>query len=145
MMVIDWSHFTPWQSLLGGILIGSASALLLIYNGKIAGISGITGGLLQRPKGDTAWRLFFLLGMISAPIAYRFILHAPVINIETNWPTIIMSGFLVGIGTRFGGGCTSGHGVCGLSRLSLRSIVATLIFFAFGIITVFIVRHILGA
>ncbi|MCS5711480.1 YeeE/YedE thiosulfate transporter family protein [Candidatus Berkiella aquae] len=143
-MLIDWENFTPWLSLLGGVLIGIATSLLLLVNGKIAGISGILGGLLRLPRGDMSWRILFLLGMISAPIFYRFIIGDPTINIEADWLMNIIAGIFVGIGTRISSGCTSGHGVCGLSRLSLRSLIATLTFMCIGIITVFIVRHILG-
>jgi len=144
-MVIDWQHFTPWASLMGGLLIGFSTALLLLANGKIAGISGILGGLLRWPAGDKLWRLLFLVGMLIAPIAYQLLFHSPTINIEANWIVIIIAGLLVGFGTRYSGGCTSGHGICGISRLSVRSIAATLLFICSGMIVVYIVRHILGA
>lgn len=140
-MLIDWENFTPWLSLLGGVLIGIATSLLLLVNGKIAGISGILGGLLRLPRSGTLWRILFFLGMVSAPITYRFISSVPTINIEANWLIIIIGGICVGIGTRISGGCTSGHGVCGLSRLSLHSFIATLIFMSTGVIIVFFVRH----
>ncbi len=143
-MLIDWEHFTPWASLFGGLIIGLGTSLLLLVNAKIAGISGILGGMLRLPTGDTAWRMLFLLGMIVAPVAYHFAVEAPQIHIESGWFVTIIAGLLVGIGTRMSSGCTSGHGVCGLSRLSLRSLVATLIFMSFGIITVFVTKHIIG-
>lgn len=144
-MTFDWQHFTPISSFLGGILIGIATALLLLINGRIAGISGIVSGLLRLPPNDTSWRILFLLGMIVAPISYQYFIYAPTIIIETNLFTIVAAGICVGIGTRLSGGCTSGHGVCGLSRLSLRSLIATISFTIAGIITVYIVRHIFGA
>ncbi len=143
-MIIDWQHFTPWLSLMGGLLIGIATSLLLLVNGKIAGISGILGGLFKMPKDDTAWRVLFLLGMISAPLAYRFLISPPIIDIKPDWLILSIAGLLVGFGTRMSGGCTSGHGVCGISRLSKRSITATLIFICVGFMTVFVVRHIIG-
>lgn len=144
-MVIDWQHFTPWASLSGGLLIGLSTTLLLLTTGKIAGISGIVGGLLNWPKADKLWRLFFLVGMLIAPIAYQLLFHSPTINIDANWIVIIIAGLLVGFGTRYSGGCTSGHGICGISRLSARSIAATLLFILAGMSTVYIVRHTLGA
>lgn len=143
-MTIDWTHFTPWLSLLGGVLIGIATATLLLVNAKIAGISGILGGLLRLPKGETLWRVLFLLGMIITPVTYSLIAPIPSIEIEADWLTIIIAGALVGIGTRMSGGCTSGHGVCGISRLSIRSIIATLLFMGAGFITVYVARHIVG-
>lgn len=144
MIIIDWQHFTPWLSLLGGILIGVAASLLLVFNGKIAGISGIIGKLLLLPSNDIAWRISFLTGMVMAPVAYRFVIHAPIIALETNLWLITIAGLLVGFGTQYGSGCTSGHGVCGISRLSPRSIIATLVFMLIGFITVFVTRHIIG-
>lgn len=143
-MMIDWQHFTPWASFGGGLLIGVSTALLLLANGKIAGISGIFGGLLRWSQSDRLWRILFILGMLSAPITYRLFIHAPTIIVDANWMIIIIAGLLVGFGTRYSGGCTSGHGICGISRLSLRSIIATLIFTLVGFITVYISRHILG-
>lgn len=143
-MTIDWEHFTLWQSLLGGGLVGISTSLLLLICGKIAGISGICGGLLQPSLGDKQWRLVFLLGLIIAPISYRFFSQSPTIIIEANWPVTLLAGFFVGFGTRLSGGCTSGHGVCGLSRFSLRSLVATLIFIGFGFLTVWLIRHVLS-
>ena len=142
--MIDWNHFTPWASLAGGALIGLSTALFVLFNGRIAGISGILGGLLQWPKGDTAWRLAFLLGLIVAPLAYRLVAPLPTVQIDADTATLLAAGLLVGIGTRYGAGCTSGHGVCGLSRLSPRSLVATASFMLAGFATVFVVRHILA-
>jgi uncharacterized membrane protein YedE/YeeE len=144
-MTIDWSAFTPWSAAIGGVVIGIAAALLVLVNGRIAGISGIVGGMLVPRAGDFAWRLAFVAGLLLAPLAYASVAALPSITIEADYPALIAAGLLVGIGTRFAGGCTSGHGVCGLSRLSPRSLVATLSFMAAGFITVFVVRHAIGA
>lgn len=141
--MIDWTAFTPRSSAAGGLLIGLASALLLLLNGRIAGISGIVGGLLDRRREDRWWRIAFLGGLIGAPIVYRLMAPLPSVHIDVGVPTLVVAGLLVGIGTRYGSGCTSGHGVCGLSRLSTRSLVATLVFIAAGVMTVFVVRHFL--
>ena len=143
-MRIDWLHFTPWDALAGGILIGLATALLLIANGRVAGISGILSGLLQPAKGDRAWRLAFILGLLAAPAAYLLAGPFPRPRIDVGWGALVLAGLLVGIGTRYGSGCTSGHGVCGLSRLSPRSLAATAAFMAGGFVTVFVTRHLLG-
>ncbi|MES2756945.1 MAG: YeeE/YedE family protein [Pseudomonadota bacterium] len=143
-MMIDWNHFTPWASLAGGALIGLAAALFLLFNGRIAGISGILGGLLRWPQGDTAWRVAFLLGLVAAPLAYGLYAPLPAVQVDAGTATLVAAGLLVGVGTRYGAGCTSGHGVCGLSRLSPRSMVATAAFMAAGFATVFIVRHLIG-
>jgi uncharacterized membrane protein YedE/YeeE len=143
-MMIDWASFTPWTSLAGGALIGLAAALFVLFNGRIAGISGILGGLLQWPKGDVAWRVAFLLGLISAPVFYGFYAPLPQVQVDAGTATLVAAGLLVGLGTRYGAGCTSGHGVCGLSRRSPRSLVATACFMAAGFATVFIVRHLIG-
>lgn len=145
MIEIAWSNFTPWSALVGGILIGLAAASFLLLNGRIAGISGILGGLLTPARGDIAWRLAFLIGLIVAPTVWILASEMPAIEINAGYPALIIAGLLVGIGTRYGSGCTSGHGVCGLSRLSLRSLAATLSFMAAGFITVFVIRHLLGA
>ena len=140
-MNIDWVHFTPWSSLAGGLTIGAAAAAFILLNGRIAGISGILGGLLRPAAGDVRWRLAFLLGLIVAPaLVYQFMPYqAPTIDADTG--SLLAAGLLVGVGTRYGGGCTSGHGVCGLSRLSPRSLVATLAFMAAGVGIVFVMRH----
>lgn len=143
-MTIDWSHFTPWSALAGGLLIGLASALFLILNGRIAGISGIVGGLLHPVKGDVAWRVAFILGLILAPVVYASVATAPVVEIDAGTAALVAAGLLVGIGTRYGSGCTSGHGVCGLSRGSPRSMVATAAFMLAGFLTVYVVRHLIG-
>lgn len=140
-MTIDWTHFTPWASLAGGILLGLASALFILVNGRILGISGILGGLLRPVKGDTGWRLAFLAGMLAAPLLYFMVAGPTTPRIDAGWATIVIAGLLVGVGTRYGSGCTSGHGVCGLSRLSPRSLVATLAFMGAGFVTVYLARH----
>ena len=142
-MMIDWLNFTPWTSLAGGLLIGLAVAVLLLFNGRVAGISGIVGGLFFPVKNDILWRFAFILGLIIAPFFFTILSPLPQVRIDAGTFTLIVAGLLVGIGTRYGSGCTSGHGVCGLSRHSLRSIVATVIFIIAGFITVFIIRHIL--
>ncbi|MGL6162580.1 YeeE/YedE family protein [Microbulbifer sp.] len=143
-MTIDWNAFTPLSALAGGALIGLASALLLSLNGRIAGISGIVGGLFARTAGETGWRLAFVLGLLAAPALWALFTALPPIRIEAGYPMLIAAGLLVGIGTRYGSGCTSGHGVCGLSRLSPRSLVATLAFMGGGFATVYVTRHLLG-
>ena len=145
-MSIDWTNFTPWASLSGGILLGVASALFILLNGRVLGISGILGGLLKPRSGDAGWRIAFLLGMLAAPLAYgrrapEGFAQAP--RIDAGYGAIVAAGLLVGLGTRYGSGCTSGHGVCGLSRLSPRSLVATLAFMGAGFVMVFVVRHVL--
>jgi len=143
-MTIDWEHFTPWASLGGGVLLGIASALFVLLNGRILGISGIVGGLLAPRMGDIGWRLAFLLGMGAAPMGFVAVMPAellPVVRIDASEPLIALAGVLVGLGTRYGAGCTSGHGVCGLSRLSPRSLVATLSFMAAGFAIVYLLRH----
>jgi hypothetical protein len=139
-MTIDWTHFTPWTSLGGGMLIGLAAAMLVLLNGRIAGVSGIVGGLLVPRRGETAWRVAFVAGLLAAPLAMGF--YAVMPRIEADFPTLIAAGLLVGIGTSYGSGCTSGHGVCGLSRLSPRSLVATAQFMVAGFVTVYLVRHV---
>ena len=143
-MNIDWSHFTPWTSLGGGILLGIASALFVLFNGRILGISGILGGLLAPRTGDIGWRLAFLLGMGAAPLVFAAVMSPellPAVRIDASEPVIALAGVLVGVGTRYGSGCTSGHGVCGLSRLSPRSLVATLSFMGAGFAVVYLLRH----
>ena len=143
--MIDWQNFTPVNAASGGVLIGIAVAILLFFNGRIAGISGILGGLFNFKKHDTAWRLAFLAGLVFSASIWCLVADLPAIQIDASLSTIFVAGILVGVGTSFASGCTSGHGVCGLSRISPRSLVATLIFMATGIVTVFIVRHVLGA
>ena len=140
-MSIDWNAFTPWRALAGGAMIGVATALFFVLNGRIAGISGIIGGLLRPQTGDVSWRLAFVLGMLAAPLAYAAFAALPEVRIDGGYSTLALAGLLVGLGTRYGSGCTSGHGVCGIARLSPRSLVATLAFMAAGVATVFAVRH----
>ena len=152
-MHIDWQHFTPWSSLAGGVMLGLAAALFALLNGRILGISGILGGLRLRGHGagDRAWRVSFLLGLLAAPLLWMagegwglaqpgLMIDAMVI--DADWSMLIAAGLLVGLGTRYGAGCTSGHGVCGLSRLSPRSLVATMAFMGAGFATVYVLRHI---
>lgn len=143
-MSIDWNAFTPWSSLAGGALIGLAALLLLHTNGRIAGISGIVGGLLRPATQDRGWRIAFILGMFIAPTVWALAGNLPAMVIDADLPLLIVAGLVVGISTRYGAGCTSGHGVCGISRLSPRSLAATVAFMASGFITVFVVRHLLG-
>ncbi|MBK6286918.1 MAG: YeeE/YedE family protein [Gammaproteobacteria bacterium] len=143
-MSIDWNHFTPWASLSGGILLGLAAAFFILVNGRVLGISGILGGVLRPSPADVGWRLAFLLGLLAAPLVYPLVATAPEVRIDAGWITLVVAGMLVGAGTRYGSGCTSGHGVCGLSRLSPRSLVATLAFMGAGFVTVYLVRHALG-
>jgi uncharacterized protein len=143
-MTIDWAHFTPWASLLGGVVLGLASAIFILFNGRILGISGILGGLMSPRMGDMGWRVYFFLGMAAAPTVFAWLAPAGFLSaprIDASYGLIVVSGLLVGLGTRYGSGCTSGHGVCGLSRLSPRSLVATLAFMGAGFATVFAVRH----
>lgn len=140
-MSIDWQHFTPWTALAGGMLIGLAAALLILFNGRIAGISGILGGLLRPRRGDLGWRIAFLAGLVATPLLYRLWQALPAVRIDAGTPALIVAGLLVGVGVRYGAGCTSGHGVCGLSRLSPRSLAATCAFMAAGFLTVYLLRH----
>ncbi|MGF2685488.1 YeeE/YedE family protein [Marinobacter sp. DUT-3] len=144
MIDIAWNSFTPWSALAGGLLIGLAAAGFILLNGRIAGISGILGGLLTPRSSDIGWRVAFIAGLVIAPIVWIIAGDLPEIRIEAGYPMIIFAGLLVGIGTRFGSGCTSGHGVCGISRLSPRSLVATVCFMATGFVTVYLVRHVFG-
>jgi uncharacterized membrane protein YedE/YeeE len=142
-MSIDWTHFTPWTSLAGGMLIGVAAAMLVLLSGRIAGISGIVGGLIAARRGDLAWRFAFLGGLLVAPALVVLAGKNLTVRIDASFALLAIAGLLVGLGTRYGSGCTSGHGVCGLSRLSPRSLVATAAFMGAGIVTVFVTRHIL--
>jgi uncharacterized protein len=141
-MTIDWNHFTPWTSLAGGILLGLASALFILLNGRVLGISGILGGLVTPRRGDLGWRIAFVAGLLLAPTLWRLFAPSPAPRIDTSLAVLVFAGLLVGWGTRYASGCTSGHGVCGLARLSRRSLVATLTFMATGFATVFLVRHV---
>jgi uncharacterized membrane protein YedE/YeeE len=142
-MTIDWNAFTPWSSLAGGALIGLAAAMFVLLNGRIAGVSGIVAGLLRPMKYDLGWRIAFVAGMVAAPTLYALVNARPEVHIAASPVLLVIAGLLVGIGTRYGSGCTSGHGVCGVSRLSPRSLVATAVFMSTGFATVFIVRHLL--
>ena len=142
-MSIDWAAFTPWSALLGGALIGAAAALLMLFNGRIAGISGLVGRLLT-PQAGNGEALLFVLGLLLAPWLYLALAGEINVQVEAGPVALIVAGLLVGFGARLGSGCTSGHGVCGLSRLSPRSLVATLSFMGAGFITVFVLRHLLG-
>jgi len=139
------SSFTPLSALTGGLLIGIAAALMLLVQGRIAGISGIIGGLLRPVPGEVAWRVLFLVGMMLAPwLILPYSGHLPQVSATVSDRALIASGLLVGFGTRLGSGCTSGHGVCGLARRSQRSLVATLTFLASGALTVWVLRHLVG-
>lgn len=140
-MSIDWNAFTPWPALSGGVLIGLAAAMFVLLNGRIAGISGILGGLLHPVRGDVGWRAAFILGLVGAPVVYAMFATLPTVRIAAGTGSLVVAGLLVGFGTRYGSGCTSGHGVCGISRLSLRSVVATAVFVGVGFMTVFVTRH----
>lgn len=146
-MMILWNAFTPGSSLAGGVLIGVAAALMVVLLGRIAGISGIVCGLLQRATwrqtSTWGWRLAFVLGLIGSPLVWQWFAPLPAMELPRNPLLIVLAGLLVGFGTRLGSGCTSGHGVCGLSRLSQRSLAATLTFMATGALTVFVLRHVL--
>ncbi|WP_323127234.1 YeeE/YedE family protein [Marinobacter sp. JSM 1782161] len=142
--MIDWVSFTPVSALVGGVMIGLAAVLLMAMNGRIAGISGILGGLLQPRRGEVAWRAAFIAGLLAAPVLWLLVAGPPHILVEASNAVLVLAGLLVGFGTRLGSGCTSGHGVCGLSRLSPRSLAATAVFMATGFVTVFVVRHLLG-
>ena len=142
--MIAWTEFTPWTALAGGLLIGLAAALFVLFNGRIAGISGILGGLLRPVRGDLGWRLAFLGGLVAAPVLYGLVAALPEARIDAGTGTLVAAGLLVGVGTRYGSGCTSGHGVCGVSRMSPRSLAATALFMAAGFVTVYLVRHMAG-
>lgn len=143
-MTIDWINSTPWTALAGGVLIGAAAGLFVVLNGRIAGISGLLASLFERGAEGRGEKALFLLGILLAPLCWLLMAELPAAEFQTNWLGLLAAGLLVGIGTRYGSGCTSGHGVCGISRLSPRSIVATLAFMAAGFATVFVLRHLLG-
>ena len=140
-MTIAWNVFTPWSALIGGMLIGLAAAMFALLNGRVAGISGVLGGLLKPTRGDIGWRVAFIVGLVSASLVYGLFATLPAVQIDASYVALVVAGLLVGVGTRYGSGCTSGHGVCGLSRLSPRSLVATLAFMGAGFVTVFVLRH----
>jgi uncharacterized protein len=142
VMTVDWTNFTPWTALLGGLLIGAATSAMWLLNGRILGVSGIAGGLLQPREQDTAWRIWFIAGLLVPPLALKLsgAMGAP--PFEGPLAVIALAGLLVGFGSRLGSGCTSGHGICGVARLSRRSLLATLCFMLTGFLTVYLVRHI---
>ena len=145
-MTIDFTRFTPGSALAGGLLIGLAAALFILLNGRVLGVSGIVGGLLRPRVGDRGWRLSFLAGLLAAPTLWSLFAAPVVPRIAAGPVLLVAAGLLVGWGTRHGSGCTSGHGVCGIARLSPRSLVATLAFMATGFATVYLLRHtLLGA
>jgi uncharacterized membrane protein YedE/YeeE len=141
-MSIAWNAFTPASALIGGAIIGAAAALFAVLNGRIAGVSGILGGLARPQAGEVSWRIAFVAGLVAAPLALLAAL--PEIRVDASFPALVAAGLLVGIGTRYGGGCTSGHGVCGISRASPRSIAATVAFMAAGFATVYAARHLIA-
>lgn len=144
-MLIDWNNFTPWTALAGGALIGIASSLFILINGRIAGITGIIGGLFRPVAHDAGWRIAFIIGLVIAPLLWQLFGQLPELHIEASFGLLVVAGLIVGLGARYGSGCTSGHGVCGISRLSPRSIIATLAFMGTGFLTVYVMRHLLGA
>lgn len=143
-MTVDWANFTPCTALAGGVLIGAAASLFVLLNGRIAGISGLLASLLEPGAEGRGEKLLFLLGLLLAPLVWVLFGRLPVLEFQSGWFGLLIAGLLVGVGTRYGSGCTSGHGVCGISRLSARSIVATLAFMAAGFGTVYVLRHLLG-
>ncbi|RYX96562.1 MAG: YeeE/YedE family protein [Comamonadaceae bacterium] len=143
-MTVDWNAFSPWSALAGGALIGAAAAMFVLFNGRIAGISGILGGLLKPAPKEIGWRVAFIGGLMASPVVYALFKRLPTLQVDADWGALVLAGLLVGLGTRYGAGCTSGHGVCGVSRLSGRSLVATAAFMATGFATVFVLRHLVG-
>jgi len=144
-MSIARNAFTPVAALTGGAIIGVAAGLFLLLNGRVAGISGILGGLLRPKSGDLSWRIAFIAGLVAAPLAWALFAVLPEVRIEVGYAGLVASGLVVGIGSRYGGGCTSGHGVCGISRFSPRSILATALFLFAGFASASLARHLIGA
>ncbi|MEW5885924.1 MAG: YeeE/YedE thiosulfate transporter family protein [Pseudomonadota bacterium] len=147
-MTIDWNAFTPWSALAGGLLIGLASALFVLGNGRIAGIAGIVGSPLRALLSGASLapertRLLFIGGLLVAPWLWTLVAPMPPVRVDVGWLTLIAAGLLVGVGVRMGNGCTSGHGVCGLSRFSLRSLANVLAFMGAGFATVYLIRHVI--
>jgi uncharacterized membrane protein YedE/YeeE len=142
-MRVDWNAFTPGSALAGGVLIGLAAGLFVLADGRIAGISGLLGSLLRSPRRWVPEKALFVLGLVAAPLLWGPWAGLPQIEIAAGWPLLALAGLLVGLGSRYGAGCTSGHGVCGLARLSPRSLVATVCFMTTGFVTVFVLRHLL--
>ena len=141
MLNIDWANFTLLNSLMGGILIGIAATIIFFVNGRIMGISGILGNLITTKENDQKfWRIIFILGVLIGPLIFILLFKEIKSEMVANTTLLIISGFLVGLGTSLGNGCTSGHGICGLSRFSIRSIVATLVFVTSGMITVYLIN-----
>ncbi|WP_404483846.1 YeeE/YedE family protein [Pseudomonas sp. HT11] len=143
-MSIDWINFTPWTSLGAGALIGLSVSVFVLANGRVAGISGLLGSVMRFGSEGWSEKALFLLGLVIAPLLWGLFSVLPQIEITAQWPALVMAGLLVGLGTRYGSGCTSGHGVCGISRLSPRSLVATVCFMTAGFATVYLIRHVLG-
>ena len=143
-MTIDWTNFSPLTAVLGGVLMGLVAAVLVLFNGRIAGVSGILGGLLRPSLKDWHWRVAFLLGVVLSPVLYGLVAPLPEVQVDRRIGLLIVAGLLVGIGTRYGGGCTTGHGICGIARGSGRSMVATLVFMAVAIVTAVVSASLLG-
>jgi uncharacterized membrane protein YedE/YeeE len=143
-MTLDWAHFTPWTALAGGLLIGAAAGALVLFAGRIAGVAGVVGGLLRPERGDIAWRLAFVAGLVASAMLYPLFAPLPEIRIDAGIGTVAVAGLIVGLSTRYASGCTSGHGVCGVARASPRSLVATAAFMLSGFLTVYVARHVLG-
>ncbi|NKD88621.1 YeeE/YedE family protein [Haematospirillum sp. 15-248] len=142
-MAVDWEHFTPWESLMGGVLIGLGASVLLLFSGRIAGISGIIGGLLPPRRGDLGWRTAFVAGLVFSALAADLSGYSPDPRFSSqNLFLVLLAGLTVGLGSRLGSGCTSGHGVCGLARCSIRSVVATACFIGAGMAIVFLLNPI---
>jgi len=142
--MIDYANFTPWRALAGGALIGGAAALLLLGSGRVAGVSSVVGALLRPIPGDIGWRVAFVAGLIAAPLLWRLQGAVPAVRVDVSDALLVLAGLLVGIGTRYGSGCTSGHGVCGVARLSPRSLVATGCFMATGFASAYVLRHVVA-
>jgi len=143
-MLIDLNNFTPYQSLGGGVIIGLAVSILLLFKGKVAGVSGILYQLLKPHTVQLGWRAAFILGLVISPFIWSLYAELPAIQVTASYPLLIVSGLLVGLGVSFANGCTSGHGICGMARLSKRSTIATSTFMASGFITVYFLRHVIG-
>lgn len=146
MFQIDWGNFTPYTAILGGALIGAAAGAMALGGGKIAGISGIFGGVVQDTlhlRKPVGWRVAFLLGLVAASLVWTLLRPVPGAHFDLSWPLIVVGGLLVGFGTRLGSGCASGHGVCGLARLSQRSMAAVSTFILMGMLTTFVMRHVI--
>jgi uncharacterized membrane protein YedE/YeeE len=143
-VTVDWTHFTPGSALAGGLLIGLSAAWLILFDGRVLGAAGVLGGLVPPRAGDWAWRASLLAGLAASPFAAQLFFAPARPTIEADAATLVVGGLLVGFGTRLANGCTSGHGVCGIARLSPRSFAATAAFMATGILTVFIVRHVVS-